>query len=144
MKFILIISSIFFVCCSNNKQNHNDTPELNGKWLTISFSEEALKRHNSKFDEPLEKHIMVFLQDGEWRRYSPEKGWSKMLLEYKLENNEFFARPFKKTEFKKIGTYKEPDILIFELRKNHKITYKRIDNSINIHDLDLSGMPKIE
>jgi hypothetical protein len=118
--------------------------ELNGNWLTISFSEKFKKRHDNKYDYPLEKHVMVFLPNGEWRRYSPRMGWKRMLLEYKLENGRFLARPYEKIEFRKLGNYETPDTLYFEIKKSHKVTYQRLDDSVNISELDLSGAPKIE
>ena len=123
-------------CASTS--NNISTADIHGRWLTITFSEDIKNKHDKKYDYPLEKHLMVFMPNGEWQRYSLNTGWRRMLLEYKMENQDLLVRPFDRTEFRRIGTFVPPDKLYLETRKSHIISYKKIDDNIDISEIDLS------
>ena len=141
--FQILSIAILFAGCATIPQGAKNNDWIYGNWLTVSVTESIVKYHKIKRNAEIEKHILIFMRDGELRRYSEKRGLIRLLIDFRVEGDIVMMHPHTEKKFFPLAKKLEDGKLEL-LVPNGRYIYVKLDDNINIIDLDLSGSPEVE
>jgi hypothetical protein len=127
-----------------NSKSVEDNNWIYGMWLTVSATDTLADRHKQKRNTDIEKHIIYFMHSGELRRYSKNKGWSRLLVDFRVEGDNVMMHPYKEKKYFPLCKRIEKDKLEMIVPPNGRFTYVKLGNNIDMDDINLSGSPEIK
>jgi hypothetical protein len=130
--------------CTSSRSGHAGDEWLYGQWLTVCVSAPIVEREMTKRGSPPEKHVMVFRRDGGIRRYSPTRGWVRLLIEFRVEGDTVMMHPQTETKFLPLANRLDDGTLEILLPRHGRFIYRKLADGVNVDDLDLSGSPAVE
>ena len=61
---------------------------LYGRWLHVAVhAPPPLSTASKPQKHPREKHILLFQPDGQMHRYSPKKGWDRLMMDFNVQED---------------------------------------------------------
>lgn len=131
---ILCISALSFNPFSGNAK---DNDWLYGQWVTVGVSKEIVERNAQKSINPVEKHILIFKENGDLIRYSQNAGLKKILLDFKVDDTSVLMQPKTKNDFISFGKIREDGKLEIYIPPKGGFLYKK--NGMPLSEIDLEG-----
>lgn len=109
---------------------------LHGRWLHVAISSTA----SPQGVNPIlgEKHLLVFQPDGQLRRYSPQKGWARLLMDFKVSEETVLVRPHTQDHFSPMAERTKEGLLKVWMPKHGFYYYRKIDAKTPLKKIDFA------
>ena len=115
---------------------------LHGRWLHVAISSDTATTMESELRKPpRQKHMLVFRPDGELRRYSPQKGWAKLLMDFDVREDTVLLRPQTQNPSPLMAEKTDEGLLKVCMPKYGDFYYKKLDPKIRLEEIDFTQPP---
>lgn len=115
---------------------------LHGRWLHVAVSSDtATTMESEQRKPPRQKHMLVFQPDGELRRYSPHKGWAKLLMDVDVTEDTVQLCPQTQAPVSLMAEKTDEGLLKVCMPKYGDFYYKKLDPKIRLEEIDFGQPP---
>lgn len=124
---------------ANLKPHPNEHTWIYGRWLQAPASSEAEKSPGPEAQQPRgDKHMLLFHPDGQLHRYSPHKGWDRLLLNVTVNEDTAILRHRNKSHYFLTAEKTEAGVLKVCMPRGGHYYYKKITPDIPLEAIDFS------
>lgn len=115
---------------------------LHGRWLQVAISSGAATTMESEQRKPpRQKHMLVFRPDGELRRYSPQKGWARLLMNFDVTGDTVLLTPYTQNSISLVAGKTDEGLLKVCMPRYGDFYYKKLDPKIRLEEIDFIQPP---
>jgi len=141
-QFLFALLLTFSTDNANLNSHPNELTWLHGRWLHVAVSSGTPAGEASAAPKcPREKHVLLFSPDGDLRKYSPSKGWNRLLLDVSVTDDTVTLRHRNRDRFALVARKTDTGFLKMCTPGYGDFYYKKIDPKTRLEEIDLIGPP---
>ncbi|VFQ46040.1 hypothetical protein [Desulfoluna butyratoxydans] len=115
---------------------------LHGRWLHVAVASESAPGEVSKALKcPREKHLLLFSPDGDLRKYSPTKGWDRLLLDVSVTDDTVTLKHQNRDRFSLVARKTDDGYLKMCTPGHGEFYYKKLDPKTRLEEIDFARPP---
>lgn len=119
-----------------------DQAWLHGRWLHVAVSSDtATCTESTQPPPPKGKHLLVFRPDGELRRYSPQKGWARLLMDFNVSEDSVVLHPQTQDQSCLMAEKTDEGLLMVCMPKYGNFYYKKVDPTTRLDQINFLQPP---
>jgi len=120
----------------------HDQAWLHGRWLHVAVSSDTTTcTESTQPKPPTGKHLLVFRPDGELRRYSPKKGWARLLLDFNVSEDTVVLHPQTQDQSCLMAEKTDEGLLMVCMPRYGNFYYKKVDPTTRLEEIDFLQPP---
>jgi len=145
-QFLFALLLTFGTENANLNAHQNELTWLHGRWLHVAVSSNATTGIASTPPKcPKGKHVLFFSPDGELRKYSPRKGWNRLLLDVSVDEETVILRHRNRhrnrDRFSLVAKKTDEGLLKMCMPGYGDFYYKKLDPKTRLKEIDFIRPP---
>lgn len=143
-RWILFFFVLLFIGCPSPKVADAPKDWIYGTWVTEKVSSDIVAQNAIDKKGPVEKHAMVFYDDGKIKRIAKNKKALRLMMEFRMNGTLLELKPFGQDKFSAYGEIQPDGMMKMYISKDSYYVYKKLVNPFSEKDLDGIPLPDIE
>lgn len=140
-KRLILIGCVLFMIMGCPSQKIPDAPKdwVYGTWVTEKVSTDIVAQNAMDKKGPVEKHAMVFYQDGKIKRIAKNNKDMRLMMEFRMTGPFLEMKPIGQDTFSVYGELQPDGSMKMYISKDSYYIYKKLDSPFT--EKDLGGVP---
>ncbi|SCY58315.1 hypothetical protein [Desulfoluna spongiiphila] len=141
-QFLFALLLTFSTDNANLNTHLEESTWLHGRWLHVAVSSQPPADEASPAPKcPREKHVLLFSPDGDLRKYSPTKGWNRLLLDVSVTDDTVTLQHQNRDRFCLVAQKTDEGYLKMCTPGYGDFYYKKLDPKMRLEEIDFIQPP---